>query len=688
MSGAIGPNGTARPLWNVRDFMKPAPNLAASFRSPMVRVALAWSLPFAVFLLQWLLWPQIGPSRWFLFYPVAFFAPLIGGLAGGVGATLLSALLVWYFFLPPGLSWQLAEPGSPVAILVFLASGIIFAFFHQRLHDREQKYRMLFSRAGDGIAVADPQGHFTDVNPTACAMLGRARAEIVGAKVESLFADYTPDEWNAVGTRLRAAGWATYERRLRRFDGSFMAVEVTVTHLRGGYRLAIWRDIDERNRLQAALHASEERLRYALDAANEGLWDSDIPSGTIVVNDHWYAQFGYAPGEIQPTTDFWLASIYPEDALASRRIFADYLEGRTAEYCLEHRIVTKTGAIRWHRSIGKAVAWDADGKPLRMVGTNTDITDRKLAEQQLQDANARLEQQVAARTADLEATVAELHRANAGKDAFMASVSHELRTPLTGILTMSELLQTGLRGALNPAQRQYVTSIHESGVRLLGTVNSILLYTSLMADSTPFASEPCRLSELCTAAVYAVKQKAEARQQRITQSVGDINLYIMSDSRAIRQVLEELLDNAVKFTPNGGTIDLAVTAEPAAGHITGPSTGLSTGLSSGPGAEPAAAAPPAGALAAGVRAHGVPAAAVRIMVADTGIGMNDEQLAALFLPFTQGDQTLARRFDGLGLGLAYVHEVVTRLGGTVSVTAAPGQGSRFTIILPTRPPTA
>ena len=76
------------------------------------------------------------------------------------------------------------------------------------------------------------------------------------------------------------------------------------------------------------------------------------------------------------------------------------------------------------------------------------------------------------------------------------------------------------------------------------------------------------------------------------------------------------------------------------------------------------------------------------MVADTGIGMNDEQLAALFLPFTQGDQTLARRFDGLGLGLAYVHEVVTRLGGTVSVTAAPGQGSRFTIILPTRPPTA
>ena len=627
--------------------MKPAPNLAASFRNPKVRVALAWFLPFAVCLLQWLLWPQLGPSRWFLFYPVAFFAPLIGGLAGGVGATLISALLVWYFFLPPELSWQLVEPGSLIAILVFLASGITFAFFHQRLHDREQKYRMLFSQAGDGIVVADAQGKFMDANPTACAMLGRARVEIVGAKVESMFVNYTLDDWNAVGARLRTAGWATYELELRRCDGSTLAVEVTVTHLRGGCRLAIWRDIDERNRLQAALHASEERLRYALDAANEGLWDADVPTGDLVVNDHWYVQFGYAPGEIQPTTQFWLASIYPDDAPASQQLVDDYRAGHAADYCLEHRIVTKTGELRWHRSIGKAVAWDGDGKPLRMVGTNTDITDRKAAEQQLQEANVRLEQQVAARTTDLQNTVAELHRANAGKDAFMASVSHELRTPLTGILTMSELLQTGLRGSLNPPQSQYVTAIHGSGVRLLGTVNSILLYTSLMADSTPFARELCRLHEVCTAAVYAVKQKAEDKQQRLTQSAGDIDLAIVSDPRAIRQVLEELLDNAVKFTPNGGSIDLAVTADPGTG---------------------------------------APAAGVRIVIADTGIGMNEEQLAALFLPFTQGDQTLARRFDGLGLGLAYVHEAVARRGGTVSVTAEPGRGSSFTVTLPTRPP--
>ncbi len=670
--------------------MKSAPNLAAFFRSPLVRVGLAWILPFAVCLLQWLQWAQISPSRWFLFYPVAFFAPLIGGLAGGIGATLISVLLVWYFFLPIQFSWQLAEPGSPIAILIFLASGITFAFFHQRLRDREQKYRMLFSQAGDGIAVADAQGRFVDVNPTACAMLGRARAEIVGANVKDLAADYSLAHWNEIGSRLKTAGWATFERRLRRCDGSILVVEATVTHLRGGYRLAIWRDIDERNRLLAALHAGEERLRYAMDAANEGLWDSEIPTGSIVVNDHWYAQFGYAPGEIQPTTHFWLAAIYPDDLPTSRQTVDDYLQGRTSAYCLEHRIVTKTGEIRWHRSVGKAVAWDADGRPLRMVGTNTDITDRKLAEQQLQEANARLEQQVAARTADLQATVAELHRANAGKDAFMASVSHELRTPLTGILTMSELLQTGVRGALNGPQRQYVTSIHESGLRLLSTVNGILLYTSLMADSAPPAREPCRLHELCTVAVHTVQAKAATRQQRINLAVSHIDLFIMSDPQAIRQILEELLDNAVKFTPTGGAIDLLVTEDdppaaqtPAVAAVGAPARGVAAA----PGPDRLAAPAPGSSPDGGADRWlpgAPPAAAVRIVVADTGIGMNPDQLAALFRPFTQGDQTLARRYEGLGLGLAYVHEVVTRLGGTIAVTAAEGRGSRFTVILPTR----
>ena len=629
--------------------MKPA----AFLRNPNVRLALAWLLPFAACLLQWFFWPQMGLPRWILFYPVAFFAPLVGGLPGGIGATLISTLLAWYFFLPPQLSWQLAEPGSPLAILVFIASGIAFSFFHQRLSDREQKYRTLFNQAGDGIVLTDSQGHFVDVNPTACAMLGKSRAEVVGAHVKDMFPDFTVESWTATGARLKAAGWATFERQLRRCDGSHLTVEVTVSLLHGGYRLAVWRDVEERKRLESALHASEERLRYALDAANEGIWDWNSVNGELFVNDQWLVQFGYTPGAIQPTAELWRSAIHPDDSPTAWDALDGYLAGRYGAYVEEYRVITKSGEIRWHRTTGKIVARDANGRSVRVVGTNTDITERKLAEQQLQENNLELEQQVAARTADLQATVAELHHANAGKDAFLAAVSHELRTPLTGILSMSELLQSGIRGPLTPSQSRYVASIHESGQRLLATVNSVLLYTNLMTGSTPLQREACRLNELCTVAVHSIKPRAAAKQLHITQKVSHIDLQIVSDPQAIIQVLKELLDNAVKFTPNGGRIDLTVTGETVAGET--------------------------------VIGHSA-AAAVRIVVADTGIGMSDEQLSALFRPFTQGDQTLARRFEGLGLGLAYVHEMVVRLGGSVSTASEIGRGSSFTVILPARPP--
>ncbi len=269
--------------------------------------------------------------------------------------------------------------------------------------------------------------------------------------------------------------------------------------------------------------------------------------------------------------------------------------------------------------------------------TISDISDRKRAELLLQEANAHLEQQVAARTAELQTMVTELQRANIGKDAFLAAVSHELRTPLTGVLSMGELLQLESFGPLNPAQARYVTAMLKSGQRLVATVDSILLYTSLVAGSTPIENETCCLHELCTIATGTVVADAAAKQQRITQEVSPIDLQIESDPQAIARVLKILLANAVKFTPEGGCIDLTVTQEDDA---------------------------------------------VRMVVADNGIGMSDEQMSNVLRPFAQGDQTLARRFEGLGLGLAYVREMVTRLGGTLTVTSEPDRGSRFTVTLP------
>jgi PAS domain S-box-containing protein len=536
------------------------------------------------------------------------------------------------------------------------------------------------------------------------------------------------------------------------------------------------RDITERKRTEAALRASEERLRFALEATNEGLWDWNIQTGEVFANDHWFAQYGYAPGEIQPSIQLWIDAIHPDDASLAMQMVDDYAGGSSGKRGSEHRIVTRSGEIRWHQGIGKIVEWDADGRPLRIVGTNTDITERKLAEQKLRaseqryrmladhvqdviwamdhkgkyiyvspsieresgytaeefvqltetdfltpasacvmneirkqivadtvatgrpvkverveleqirrdgttawvevignticdasgklagavgvtrditerkqmeqalrEMNLELEQRVAERTIDLRSAIAELERANAGKDAFMATVSHELRTPLTGILSMSEILQSQMRGPLNSKQAQYVTAIHESGQRLLATVNGVLHYTSLIGGVTPIQRENCRLVELCASAVRHVKADAEARQQQIRRTFSPLDVRIESDAQGIIQVLKELLENAVKFTPNGGHIDVTVMAMPEED-------------------------------------------AVRLVVADDGIGMSSAQVATLFRPFSQGEQTLARRFGGLGLGLAYVHEMVARLGGSVTVASEPGCGSRFTVTLPASMP--
>lgn len=237
------------------------------------------------------------------------------------------------------------------------------------------------------------------------------------------------------------------------------------------------------------------------------------------------------------------------------------------------------------------------------------------------------------------ASIAELERANAGKDAFMAAVSHELRTPLVGILSMSEVLQSQARGPLNPDQERYVETVRESGERLLATVNGVLLYTGLMTGAANLHQERCRLSDLCASSIRAVQARTMRKSQHIALDVAPKDLELYSDADAITNLVAMLLDNAVKFTPSSGQI--------------------------------------------GVRAaHDADARFVRLEVWDTGIGMTDAQLAHVFRPFAQADQGLTRQFAGTGIGLAYVNQVVTLLGGTVTVESAPDQGSRFIVRLP------
>jgi PAS domain S-box-containing protein len=316
------------------------------------------------------------------------------------------------------------------------------------------------------------------------------------------------------------------------------------------------------------------------------------------------------------------------------------------QYCAQHlndrfeldgQLTGPDGEPHIVRSIFQGFQRNSAG--IEVVTITHDITEHRALEQLLQGTNAMLEQRVRTRTAELATALAELEHAAQLKDEFMAAMNHELRTPLTGVLAMTESLELQVAGTLTDRQLRYVHGIHTSGDRLLQLVDSILRYTALQGSKVTLQHQPCRLSEIGAFVVGTVRSRAEEKGLSVVLRTDLAVPVIHSDSDGIIQVLQQLLDNAIKFTPAGGKIGLDI------GHTEGSDT-------------------------------------AQLVVWDTGIGINAGQYETIFQPFVQADRSLARRYEGTGLGLAYVWRIVELLRGTVSVESTVGAGSRFIVTLP------
>ncbi|MTJ11885.1 PAS domain S-box protein [Anabaena sp. UHCC 0187] len=276
------------------------------------------------------------------------------------------------------------------------------------------------------------------------------------------------------------------------------------------------------------------------------------------------------------------------------------------------------------------------GQKMNLVRV-TDISQRKMAETQLQETNKQLA-----------ASNQELARATRLKDEFLANMSHELRTPLNAILGISEGLQDEVFGVINERQRQGLQTIERSGTHLLALINDILDLSKIEAGQVELEYSQIAISQLCQSSLSFIKQQAFQKQIQLDVKIQANLPDLLIDERRIRQVLINLLNNAVKFTLEGGSITLTVTGEKYS-----PGSKI-THLQD----------------------------FIRIAVTDTGIGIAPENLHKLFQPFVQIDSSLNRKYNGTGLGLSLVKRIVEMHGGKVDVRSEIGVGSCFIVDLP------
>jgi PAS domain S-box-containing protein len=389
--------------------------------------------------------------------------------------------------------------------------------------------------------------------------------------------------------------------------------------------LLILQDITQQQQAQLALQDSEERLRLALMAANQGLYDLNVQTGDAIITPEYAVMLGYEPHEFQETNAKWRERLHPDDLPVVYQAYEDYIAEKLNEYRVEFRQRTKTGDWKWILSVGKIVSWDSNGRPLRMLGTHTDITERKTAE--VERERLLLREQAAREQAQT---------ANRVKDEFLAVLSHELRTPLNPILGWVKLLR---KSKLDPQKTAYALETIERNAQLqTHLIGDLLDVSRILQGKLSLNIAPVDLETTIRDAIETVHLAAQAKSISIETIFDSTPVKVVGDSARLQQIIWNLLSNAVKFTEEGGSVQVRLE------HI---------------------------------------ATQAQITVSDTGRGISPQFLPNVFDYFRQADSATTRQFGGLGLGLAIVRHLTELHGGTVTAhSLGIEQGATFTVRIP------
>ncbi|MES2260781.1 MAG: ATP-binding protein [Pseudomonadota bacterium] len=383
-----------------------------------------------------------------------------------------------------------------------------------------------------------------------------------------------------------------------------------------------------------AMQASEERLSIATNAANIGIWDWDVASGALMWDPEMHRQYGVAPERFSGRLDAWEACLVPEDLERVNRLVEAVGRGE-GEYATEFRIVWPDGQLRHIKTAAKTMR-DGDGRMLRMVGVNYDITDMKRTEHELLRHRHHLEELVAERTAALSVAVTQAKAANHAKSVFLATMSHELRTPLHSVIGFSRLLADSQ--SMTDEEKRNLGVIHRSGQHLLTLINDLLELSKIEAGRITLQSSVVGVEGLLREVMEMLG--ARARQAGLTMTVDCVGVpaAVRIDGARLRQVLLNLVSNAVKFAQQGSVTLMARALRRDDGFYD-----------------------------------------LSFAVRDTGQGIAKADQERIFEPFVQTGSTGAQ--EGTGLGLTISREFVHMMGGMLEVESDPGNGAvfRFTV---------
>ncbi|MEI7437577.1 MAG: CHASE domain-containing protein, partial [bacterium] len=316
-------------------------------------------------------------------------------------------------------------------------------------------------------------------------------------------------------------------------------------------------DISGRKQDENNLRVSEANFRAMFEMSSIGIAQAVPHTGLWVsVNRKMGEITGYSVEELLRKRISEIT--HPDDRQEDAELFMRVVRGELPSYHIEKRYLRKDGVVAWV-NVNMTVIRDATGQPFRTMETIEDITERKRTEASLRSSREELEQRVIERTNQLYLAKQAADQANQAKSDFLANMSHELRTPMGAIIGFSQLLEEKLFGDLNPKQEEYVRDIHDSGRHLLSLINDILDLSKIEAGKMELEPFSFHLARLLDDSLGMVKEQCLNHGIRLTTEIADqvVDLMILADERKLKQVMYNLLSNAAKFTPDGGSITVS-----------------------------------------------------------------------------------------------------------------------------------